>query len=78
MANGLLHIRFNRPDYILRFAEFDMGDTHACIIVCNDIVDEGALELTGVDYEPYKIEYWILYPTLTYVWMPIYIPAYSN
>ncbi|KAH6612161.1 hypothetical protein C7974DRAFT_419056 [Boeremia exigua] len=61
-----LHVRFNRPDYVPRFAEFDMDDTHACVILCNDIVDEEALELTGVDYESCEIGYWMLDPTLTY------------
>lgn len=62
-----VHVRFNRPDYIPRFAEFDTDDTHSCVILSNDIVDKDALDLTGVDYEPYDMGYWMLDASLSYV-----------
>lgn len=62
-----MHVRFNRPDYIPRFAEFDTDDTHSCVILSNDIVDKDALDLTGVDYEPYDMGYWMLDASLSYV-----------
>jgi hypothetical protein len=72
------HVRFNRPDHIPRFAEFDTDDTHACLIACNDVVDEDALEMTGVDYEPFEIGYWMLDSTLTYVGKSLYMTDSSD
>lgn len=52
---------------MLRFTDFGSDTEHACVMIGTDIVDEDALRLTGIDYQPSRYGSWRLDPTITYV-----------
>jgi hypothetical protein len=45
-----VHVRFNQPYSIPRFADFDNDTEQACVVIGTDIVDEDALRLTGIEF----------------------------
>ncbi|KAJ4311238.1 hypothetical protein N0V94_008045 [Neodidymelliopsis sp. IMI 364377] len=61
-----IHVRFNRPDYNPRFADFQIDTTHDCIMIGTDVVDEDAFRSTGIDYDTTQLGFWKLEPALTY------------
>jgi hypothetical protein len=63
-------VRFECPSYIPRFTDFEADDSHECIIIGSDVVDQDALRLTGVEYKALQSGGWMLEAGLTYVGRP--------
>ncbi|KAJ8110392.1 hypothetical protein OPT61_g6761 [Boeremia exigua] len=61
-----VHVRFNQPDYVPHFADFENDTEHACVLIGEDIVDEDALRLTGIQYQPLQGGCWKLEATVAY------------
>lgn len=60
-------MRFESPNYVSRFIDFEADVSHEYIIIGSDVVDGEALRLRGVEYKALQSRGWMLEPGLTYV-----------